>query len=51
MKLSRKHESETTELEVMVVWPTDTLDEIDDEAFAQAIAQGRAAEQRELVDA
>ena len=47
----RKHQSETTELEVMVVWPQDTLDEIDDEAFARAIAEGRAVEHRELVDA
>ena len=51
MKLSRKHENETNRLEVTVVWPQDTLDEIDDEAFARAIAEGRAVEQRELVDA
>lgn len=47
----RKHESATTDLEVMVVWPNDTIDEIDDEAFARAIAEGRAVEQRELVGA
>ena len=51
MKLTRKHERRTTEPEVMVVWPQDTLAEIDDEAFARAIAEGRAAEHRELVDA
>lgn len=51
MKLNRKHETDPTEHDVSVVWPTDTLDEVDDEAFARAIAEGRAAEQRELVDA
>ena len=51
MKLNRKHERGRTEQEVMVVWPQDTLDEIDDEAFGRAIAEGRAAENRELVDA
>jgi hypothetical protein len=51
MKLNRKHETATTDLGAMGVWPADTLDEIDDEAFARAIAEGRAAEQRELVDA
>jgi hypothetical protein len=51
MKLTRKHERGMTEPQATVVWPQDTLDEIDDEAFARAIAEGRAAEHRVLVDA
>ena len=51
MKMNRKLETDTTELDVAIVWPADSLDEVDDEAFARAIAEGRAAEQRELVDA
>jgi hypothetical protein len=46
MKLfTRKHETPTTDRDDIGFWPQDRLDDIDDDAFAQAIAAGRLAEQ------
>lgn len=51
LKFTRRRESETPERDITTIWPQDTLDDIDDDTFARAIAEGRKAETRQLVDA
>ena len=55
MKLfTRKHDTASTMSDDPSFWPTDRIDEVDDDDFARAIAAGRLAEQREhgeLIDA
>jgi hypothetical protein len=46
----RKREQSTTSASVPVDgWPVDSLEDIDDDAFARAIAAGREAEKHQLV--
>lgn len=52
LKFNRKrNETPEPERDIIAVWPQDALDDIDDDAFARAIAEGRMAESRQLVDA
>jgi hypothetical protein len=55
MKLfTRKQDNPLAVLDDGSFWPQDRLDEVDDDDFARAIAEGRLAEQRaneELVTA
>jgi hypothetical protein len=51
MRVFTKQATEPKTTPQSPVWPDDTLADIDDAAFARAIAEGREAEQRELVDA
>ena len=48
MKLFTRHEdTPLAALDDPSAWPQDRLDEVDDDEFARAIAEGRLAEQRE----
>lgn len=51
LRFFRKRNDEVSERHITTVWPQDTLDDIDDDAFARAIAEGRKADSRQLVDA
>jgi hypothetical protein len=46
---SRKHEIPQRENTTSTFWPQDRIDDVDDVTFARAIAEGRIAEQRQLV--
>jgi hypothetical protein len=46
---SRKHDIPQRENTTPTFWPQDRIDDVDDAAFARAIAEGRIAEQRQLV--
>ena len=49
-KFTRKRNDATPQRDITTIWPQDTLDDIDDDTFARAIAEGRMAD-RQLVDA
>lgn len=56
LRFSRKRRELTPERDLTIVWPPDTLDDIDDATFERAIAEGRLMEGRaesgrHLVDA
>jgi hypothetical protein len=48
---SHKHDDHERETVPAAFWPQDRLDDVDDATFARAIAEGRLAEHRDLVDA